>query len=816
MYTMSKNYIIVKDRQPTISEIKNDCVTNCWGTNGESLSSILTKICGRVVAQSYVFSNTTTVHLNTSGTTITADVQISGDANNCLTQGSDGGLYIQCAEVAPGTTIIEAGNNISITGDGSIEDPYIIGAAPTGSWWSLLGNTGTTPGTNFLGTTDVQPIVLKVNNIQAGFLTCRPEPTSAGSGSVTLGQYAGQTLALNNGANTLIGHGAGANIIYNPAKANQNTFIGLWAGYKTMYHSDPFGGRSVLVGQSAGFWNFDGSSLAGAGCFALEMNNRGNNLTAFGRDALRSNIDGSYNTAVGSLSSLYNTTGIKTIAVSNGGSGYTTATVTISSPPGPTSGVAWAVATATATINAGVITGITVTNPGAGYSINYNVNNTRHPQVTVTITGDGTGAVASVTEAYSATGNTSLGFAAGYLNKYGNYNIEVGYLSTLNTWGDYNILMGYSAGAGTTAPSTGLIGAIAIGKNAKVSANNTMALGGTGVDAINVGINTETARKKLDVVGGDILVHEHTIGRGPGSVATNTVFGTNALSSYTSSTGLNTVIGYEAFKNVTASSYNVVIGYRAYYNSTYSAGGNIAIGHQAMHTNHPAESVAIGLNAMYTMGSNGSVAVGSYALYSNVRSGFAAYEWNTAIGDRSFYSFTGAGLAGVNTGLGAFSGYGITTGVYNTTIGALAMGKGWSGVGVVGSAGSQNVAVGHAALYFQNDSTGNIGIGFNAFNGNTFAPTIGYNIAIGYQAGTQITTGNYNVLLGGYNGAAFATLSNYMVFSDGQGNQRFHINNSGDMVLNTIQEHADNAAAVMAGLVVGTIYRTGDTLKICH
>lgn len=812
---MSKNYIIVKDRQPTISEIKNDCVTNCWGTNGESLSSILTKICGRIVAQSYVFSNTTTVHLNTSGTTITADVQISGDANNCLTQGSDGGLYIQCAEVAPGTTIIEAGNNISITGDGSIEDPYIIGAAPTGSWWSLLGNAGTTPGTNFLGTTDVQPIVLKVNNIQAGFLTCRPEPTSAGSGSVTLGQYAGQTLALNNGANTLIGHGAGANIIYDPAKANQNTFIGLWAGYKTMYHSDPFGGRSVLVGQSAGFWNFDGSSLAGAGCFALEMNNRGNNLTAFGRDALRSNIDGSYNTAVGSLSSLYNTTGIKTIAVSNGGSGYTTATVTISSPPGPTPGVAWAVATATATINAGVITGITVTNPGAGYSINYNVNNTRHPQVTVTITGDGTGALASVTEAYSATGNTSLGFAAGYLNKYGNYNIEVGYLSTLNTWGDYNILMGYSAGAGTTAPSTGLIGAIAIGKNAKVSANNTMALGGTGVDAINVGINTETARKKLDVVGGDILVHEHTIGRGPGSVATNTVFGTGVATSSTTALG-NVFMGYQVAANGVVSSANVIIGYRAANTASYAGTGNVIMGYESAYLNHANESIAIGLRAMYTQGSNGSIAVGSYSLYNNIRNPSASRQMNTAIGDYAMYSYVGTSQPQTNTAYGGYAGYGMTGGSYNTSIGALTMGRGWSGVGTAGGAGSYNTALGHAALYYQNDSSGNIGIGYGAFNGSSFAPTVGYNIAIGFDAGTFMTTGNYNVLLGGYNGAAFATLSNYMVFSDGQGNQRFHINNSGDMVLNTIQEHADNAAAVTAGLVVGTIYRTGDTLKICH
>ena len=79
-----------------------------------------------------------------------------------------------------------------------------------------------------------------------------------------------------------------------------------------------------------------------------------------------------------------------------------------------------------------------------------------------------------------------------------------------------------------------------------------------------------------------------------------------------------------------------------------------------------------------------------------------------------------------------------------------------------------------------------------------------------------MTTGNYNVILGGTQAVSYATLSNYMIFADGQGNERFHINNTGDMILHTIQEHADNAAAVTAGLVVGTIYRTNDNLKIVH
>lgn len=35
-------------------------------------------------------------------------------------------------------------------------------------------------------------------------------------------------------------------------------------------------------------------------------------------------------------------------------------------------------------------------------------------------------------------------------------------------------------------------------------------------------------------------------------------------------------------------------------------------------------------------------------------------------------------------------------------------------------------------------------------------------------------------------------------------------------VLSNVQEYADNAAAIAAGLTVGRVYRTGDVLKIVH
>jgi hypothetical protein len=89
------------------------------------------------------------------------------------------------------------------------------------------------------------------------------------------------------------------------------------------------------------------------------------------------------------------------IALNSGGTGYTVApTVVISAPPsGGTQ------ATATATVAAGVVTGITVTNPGAGY--------TSAPSVS--FTGAGTGAVATASLTGRVTGivmqNRGFGYA---------------------------------------------------------------------------------------------------------------------------------------------------------------------------------------------------------------------------------------------------------------------------------------------------------------------------------------------------------------------------------------------------------------------
>jgi len=58
-----------------------------------------------------------------------------------------------------------AGSNVSITPDDVHNQITISTSGDAG--WSLTGNSGTTPGTNFVGTTDNQALELKVNSVRA-------------------------------------------------------------------------------------------------------------------------------------------------------------------------------------------------------------------------------------------------------------------------------------------------------------------------------------------------------------------------------------------------------------------------------------------------------------------------------------------------------------------------------------------------------------------------------------------------------------------------------------------------------------------------
>lgn len=176
-----------------------------------------------------------------------------------------------------------------------------------GQGWALTGNTGTSSGTNFLGTTDNQSLTFKVNNTEKVRIEVNGTISTLNNGnSVFIGEGAGANDDQGNNRNVYIGRSSGASgtsngnnvgIGYNTLLNNTafgNTAIGMLA-----LESATVGGNNTAVGGLALRRNLTGAFNTGIGYGSMFNNTTGNDNTAVGRNSLFNNKIGSYNTSIG-------------------------------------------------------------------------------------------------------------------------------------------------------------------------------------------------------------------------------------------------------------------------------------------------------------------------------------------------------------------------------------------------------------------------------------------------------------------------------------------------------------------------------------
>jgi len=218
----------------------------------------------------------------------------------------------------------------------------------------------------------------------------------------------------------------------------------ITSGANRLIHT--FGTNNIFVGINAGNLTSSGYKNTAIGFNALTSNTTGYQNTAVGSNSLSANTTGYQNAANGQYALLWNTSGINNTA-----SGYQTLSTN-----------------STGSYNSAT----------GGYTLYYNETGSFN-------TADGSYALLMNT---TGNNNTALGYRAGYT--------ATG--SNANTTGHNNTFIGANSGPGA---STQLTNAAAIGYNALVSQNNSLVLGGTGADAVNVGIGTQTPSQALDVLG---------------------------------------------------------------------------------------------------------------------------------------------------------------------------------------------------------------------------------------------------------------------------------------------------------------------------
>jgi hypothetical protein len=523
-----------------------------------------------------------------------------------------------------------------------------VGAANT---WNLTGNTGTTPGTNFVGTTDQQSLYLKVYGNQAGYLqytaTAANSNTTfgytasaansstaigaasnaSGTGSLAVGNSAAGTgnystaigtnassassnsVAVGYGAatgignyNTMIGSNTSTNSSYSVgigylATANSNNSVSI--GYQTTASSQ----QSVSLGSNASVSGNNAIAMGYQAAGAYQATAVGSNSTATANQstALGYTANAAYQaTAVGS----------NTVATSNQSTalGYTaSATGTNSTAIGY--GATTSQANALVLGNSSVSVGIQTNTPQRALEVGGTGN---------TIRVDGLASGGTYNSSITAANSTLLYSNNSTGDIYSLPTVNSAILSTSATgvpaWtssGATNSLFwGLSGNTGTTA-GTNYIGTTdATDFVTKTSGTERMRVTNGG----NVGIGTSAPGRQLSVV-------SNATGTSVETLQNTNAAGYSDIDFFTSASGLGGSVGYGnssvAAAGSTALQNNMFL---------YGSGNSLVITHSNSTFDlfvNTSGNVGIGTNSVNsTLQVNGSVAAsintqsGSYTLAS--------------------------------------------------------------------------------------------------------------------------------------------------------------------------------------------------------
>jgi trimeric autotransporter adhesin len=395
--------------------------------------------------------------------------------------------------------------------------------------WSLNGNAGTTA-TNFIGTTDSQPLRFTVNNIPSGII-------SGINQIIGLGRNA----LLNNSGNVVIAIGTGT--------LQNNT-----------------GQGNVAVGFNALQENTSGSDNIALGQDVLKTNTIGNFNVGIGSSALRFNTTGQGNIAIGYRSLDSNSIGSDNIAIGNGTLARNT----------------------TGEINSAIGAAALALNTTGSYNNAWGYQSLWKNQSGYSNVAVGVRSLQENTIGYK---NVAIGIAAMQNNISGYLNTAVGDSSLFyNTTSNSNIAIGNSSLLNnTTGYSNAAIGTQALYSN-KIS-TNLVAVGDSALYHNGIGVNPALPYQASHntAIGSKSLFSN---GTGFGNTATgsrtlfnntsgsyNTAMGERALSENTFGDS-NTSLGANSLFNSKFGNNNTAIGAYALYNNV-SGTGNIAIGNEA-------------------------------------------------------------------------------------------------------------------------------------------------------------------------------------------------------------------------------------------
>ncbi|HTA26147.1 MAG TPA: tail fiber domain-containing protein [Bacteroidia bacterium] len=670
----------------------------------------------------------------------------------------------------------------------------------TSSGWSLTGNSGTTAGTNFIGTTDNSDLVFKIGSQSSGLIDNIKSNTFFG---FTAGVNA---LSKNGTGNTGVGYQA-----LNAIKSGNNNVA---MGYQSLT-ADTSGSGNTAVGIKSLAANGTGNQNTGIGQQALHFNTSGSNNTALGYQSLNANSAGSSNTAIGYQSLASNAasgnTALGDSAGRNNSNGKYNTYIGYNSGHSNTSlsnqiylGDSAGTYAPTAIKFAGALEPY--------YSSNYNAGSVGQilesqgsgaaPQWVSSSAGlqaigyigtsylglnSGRGGTGTSEGTSSNLYNVNVGYNAGNHNQTGRRNIAIGNNAlSANDKVSYEIAIGDST-LNSLISGTSLNGDIAIGYAALASESynfSNIAIGygammqsADGAGDVAIGFNAlQTASASNDYV--CALGYQSMMNAQDADYSN--AFGYQSL--LNDNGGQNSAFGYQAGQTVGSGANNTLIGYRADVASG-SLTNAIAIGANAVADSD--NTITLGNNSVVSTEMNGALKPYYSGAYHAGTTGQVltsqgpdiAPQWKNASGGSGAVNYVGTSYLGITSGAGSTgTSEGTGSNLYNVNVGYNA--------GNLNQTGTQNIAIGNNTLSANDKVSYEIAIGDSTLNNLRYSGTslngdiaIGCaalasqsynfnNIAIGYGAMRQSADGGEDVAIG-FNALQSASASNDYVCAVG-------------------------------------------------
>ncbi len=559
------------------------------------------------------------------------------------------------------------------------------------SAWDLLGNAGTNPSTNFLGTTDAQDLVFRTNNLEAVRITT--------AGNVGIG-------TINPSASLMVNKNVG--VVYDKSLQLRNgSFNNLFVGHSSLV---------THLGTNDNILTFHTFSDMGVIGASIPTNER-------------MRIDQNGNVGIGT------TTPTNKLTIgTNDGSFYGMST-NVGTPYGIN-----AITSETISSNNAALWVRTTSDGGSTFKQLFRVQNDGNVAIgTLTPNVSGSNANANVlTISGKASGPGQVSNGRLELNN----SIASSSITpnvTLAGW-IFGCVNNNGAGLGSADPVITSIKSVVDGSTGGVSGYGgkfvfgTKQDNGTLTDRMyllhngNVGIGAATPANKLEITHGTAGNSGLRFTNLPNAAVLKTDANGDVVPA-TASTSTNNGVFWGLLGNAGTVDGTNFIG------TTDNVPFNIKVNNQKagkidnllFNTSFGYES----LNSNTTGSLN--IAIGSRSLRQNING-----IQNTAIGADALYFNT----ASFNTAVGTFALFQNTTGMFNTALGRAAL--------VANTTGSANVSVGFSALNSNTNGSGNTVMGYAALN---ILTTGSENVAIGLQAGATnslITSGSYNTFLGTY------------------------------------------------------------------